>query len=168
MPHRLWLAGGGFPTSVANVGPRLQPSNHWLQDSIQVCKKEVRRIEGELAEKAGICSLCARQLYFQLASQHPKKDSHVEFSQYFIGLSKQDLVLHVVDANSTSMISSGVNLQCIPGLGFLSTEIACVTAIEVDLAVSPHQGWVHHNFRAVEASPLRVLQSLHHWVQHRI
>ena len=97
-----------------------------------------------------------------------KKVSHVEFSQYFIGLSKQDLVLHVVDANSTSMISSGVNLQCVPGFGYPSTHIACVTAIEVDLAVSPHQGWVHHNFRAVEAPPLRVLQSLHHWVQHRI
>ena len=91
-------------------------------------------------KKTGICSLCTRQLCFQLASQDPKKVSHVEFSQYFIGLSKQDLVLHVVDANSTSMISSGVNLQCVPGLGFLSTHIACVTAIEVDLAVSPHQG----------------------------
>ena len=75
---------------------------------------------------------------FPTSFQRSKK-SHVEFSQYFIWLSK-DLVLHVVDANSTSMISSGVNLQCIPGLGFLSTDIACVTAIEVDLAVSSHQG----------------------------
>ena len=76
---------------------------------------------------------------FPTSFQRSKKKSCGALLIFYLAL-KQDLVLHVVDANSTSMISSGVNLQCVPGLGFLSTDIACVTAIEVDLAVSPHQG----------------------------
>ena len=74
---------------------------------------------------------------FPTSFQRTKKKSDGVLSIFYLAL-KQDLVLHVVDANSTSMISSGVNLQCIPGFGFLSTDIACVTAIEVDLTVSPH------------------------------
>ena len=66
------------------------------------------------------------------------------------------------------MISSRVNLQCVPGFSFLSTNIAGVTTVQVDLTVSSHQGWVGHSFGAVEAAPSSVRHSLHHWVQHLI
>ena len=48
-------------------------------------------------------------------------------------------VLQVIYANAISMISSCVNLQCISGLSLLSTNIACVATVEVDLTVAPHQ-----------------------------
>ena len=77
-------------------------------------------------------------------------------------------VLQVIYANTISMISSCVNLQCIPGLSLLSTNIACVATVEVDLTMASHQGWVGHSFGAVEAPPSGVCHSLHHWVQHLI
>ena len=77
-------------------------------------------------------------------------------------------VLQVIYANTISMISSSVNLQCISGLCLLATNIACVATVQVDLAVPSHQGGVGHYFGTVEAPPSSVRHPLHHGVQHLI
>ena len=77
-------------------------------------------------------------------------------------------ILHVIYANTISVISSFVNFQRISGFSFFATNIACVAAVQVDLTVPPHQGRVGHNFGTVEAAPGGVDQSLHHGVQHLI
>ena len=60
------------------------------------------------------------------------------------------------------MVSSGVDLQCIPRLGHLATYSARVGAVKMNLAVSLHHGGVREALATNQASPVQVRASFNH------